>query len=244
MKNIFTLIIVFLSINLYSIGKNHDLGSLNAVPGIPILHKETENKPAVAQNTVHDTSVLNMIINVSSDSIQNYLEYMQEYGDPYMLSKGHMSISFWLKQRLVASGSNTLVYDTFGLSQNMIHYCGTISIVKQSKRNIDDQNLLVAHQTPKIIYSPGKKSKEHFPKSSLLIPKYYRGFEWMGDLYSKTIANHTHFNTFFNLHVIISNSKPECVLKNNNTNFATEARKPEISAAENQGLEFILPQRI
>jgi hypothetical protein len=244
MKKIITLIIVFLCINLITTGKNRELGNLNAVPGIPILHNNTEDQSPVAQNMAHDSSKLAMILNVNTDSIQNYLEYLQDYGDPYMLSKGHMSISFWLKQRLAASSGNTLVYDTFGISKNIIHYCGTISVDRQEIRNMNDQKLLVAHQTPVIIYNLCKNSKAHFQNSSFIIPQYYRSFEWKGNFYAKTIAYNIHNNTLFNVNVVISNSKPVCTFKNDCSNSSAEARKPENSTLENQGLEFILPQRI
>jgi hypothetical protein len=244
MKKIICLIIVFLCISFIIAGKNHNLGNLNALPGIPIIHDETGNRTPEVKNNEYDTPILTMFINVSTDSVENYLQYVRDYGDPYMVSKGNMNISFWLKQRLNASGSHTMVYDTFGLSNNKVHYCGTISIVPQTKSISSEQKLLVAHKTPVIIYNPCQKSKACFQKSNIIIPKYFNGFEWKGDFYGKTLACHLHLNTLFNLHIVISDSKPECFYQNDSQNSYSVVRKPEVSAVESQGLEFILPQRI
>ena len=60
-----------------------------------------------------DSTILDIINNISIDSITSYIQQLQNFGSRFMLAPNRFEVSEWLRDNFISMGFNDVEYDTF-----------------------------------------------------------------------------------------------------------------------------------
>ena len=244
MKKIIVLIIVFLSINLITSGKNLSLNNLNILPGLPVFHDNSADKPTMKQKVSHDTSVVNIVIRFNADSIKRVVLHLNGKNSIYKRITDEKIITSRVRQKLVSFNNDSLNCRTVELSLDRNGFKYILSYNSQDIGSVKGCKMLAAHEVPKHIIHPGKKYREVILKTGLVKISFYRGIDWRGELCANTTVHYLSLDTFLPLNTCKNNSMPIQMFWMQTICSVPEARKPENNSIENHGLEYNLPQRI